>query len=84
MLDEWDHSRRIREFVREYERRLPDDARTEVSTRWTESVLALAERLDPLNQVNTIAKEMDSSDEVLARLVEEAAVVERAAHSGRS
>lgn len=67
-----ERARRIRAFVDEYERRLPEGARTEVSTRWSQVVLALAERLDPMNRTTEIAKEMEPSDEVLARLIDKA------------
>jgi hypothetical protein len=38
--------------------------------RWVQVVQGLAEQLDPMNRVIEIAKELEPSDEVLARLVE--------------
>jgi hypothetical protein len=70
MLDEWNRACRIREFLDEYNRRLPETARTPMVGRWVQVVQGLAEQLDPMNRVIEIAKELEPSDEVLARLVE--------------
>jgi hypothetical protein len=70
MLDDWDRACRIREFLDEYNRRLPETARTPMVGRWVQVVQGLAEQLDPMNRVIEIAKELEPSDEVLARLVE--------------
>jgi hypothetical protein len=72
MLADRERAGRIRAFMEEYERRLPADARTEVAVRWSEAVHSLADRLDPMNRAAEIAKELEPSDEVLARMVEEA------------
>jgi hypothetical protein len=69
MLDNRERALRMRTFMDEYERRLPADARTEVATRWTEAVRALADRLDPMKRVTEIAKDLEPSDEMLAELV---------------
>lgn len=72
MLDDWARARRIREFMKEYDRRLPADARSELAARWSRAALALAEQIDPMNHVADIAKELEPSNEVLAQLVEQA------------
>jgi hypothetical protein len=69
MVDDRERALRIRTFIDEYDRQLPADARTEVATCWREAVLALAGRLDPMNRVTQVAKELEPSDEVLAELV---------------
>lgn len=79
MLDDRERAVRIRAFMEEYERRLPVNVSTEVSNRWSEVVRGLAERLDPMNRVTEIAKELEPSDEVLARLVSEVEDGERGA-----
>ena len=69
MLDDHERAVRVQTFLDEYDRRLPAGARTEVATRWCEAIRALAHRLDPMNRLTEVAKELEPSDEVLARLV---------------
>ena len=71
-IDDHERAVRIRSFIEEHDRRLPPDARTETARRWSESLRARADHLDPLTRVTEVAKELEPSDEVLARLVAEA------------
>ena len=65
LVSDWERAQRIRAFLTEYERRLPDEARGERSTAWRAAVAAYAANLNPMNQVERIAKEMEPSDETL-------------------
>jgi len=66
MVTAWDRARRLREFLDEYERRLPDRSRSAVTTEWMQMARGLAESLDPMSRMSEIAKELEPSDDVLA------------------
>src|SRR4051794_39694121 len=60
MVLNWERAQRIRTFLAEYERRLPDETSGERSTAWRQAVAAHAAALDPMNQADRIAKETSS------------------------
>jgi hypothetical protein len=72
MVTAWDRARRLREFLDEYERRLPEGSRSAVTAEWMQMARGLTERLDPMSRMSEVAKELDPSDSVLAQLAETA------------
>jgi hypothetical protein len=69
MVDDWERARRVREFLAEYDRRVPSDGLGEIATRWRKATGQFAENLDPMNHIAELAKELEPSDEVLEALM---------------
>ncbi len=67
-LREWQRAREIREFLADYERRLPLVARTARAEGWRDAAAAYADKLDPLTRVAWMAKPLRPSDLALERL----------------
>jgi hypothetical protein len=72
MVNDWDRARRLRDFLAEYDRRLGEHGRDEVTAAWMRMARGLAESADPMSRVTEIAKELEPSDDVLAGFAEEA------------
>lgn len=69
MIATWQRAQRVRDFLAEHERRLPQGEQAARTTDWRRAVAAFAERLDPMNRAADIAKEMEPDDATLERLI---------------
>jgi hypothetical protein len=59
----------LREFLTAYDRALPAERRTPRDQRWFASAQDYATRLDPITRVDTLAKDLEPSDEELESLI---------------
>ncbi len=83
MVTDWHQARRIREFLTEYERRIPTGSRGEKCDAWIRATANYAERLDPLNDLANVAKDLEPSDEELERLISEVEEAKRKRQQSR-
>ncbi len=65
----WVTSRQLREFLQAYESKLTEEQRTEVALRWLAAARSHVERIDPLNAIETVAKDLEPADEYLEELI---------------
>lgn len=88
MAGDWGRAREVRGFLDAYDAKLAGDARTAQATAWLAAARRFAERLDPLSVPESVAKELEPSDEVLAAFAEEKRKAEeerrRAEHQRRA
>jgi hypothetical protein len=69
MASTWAKSAELQRFLAAYDRALPIERRTPVDNKWFEAVKSYATRLDPLSYADTLAKELEPSDEELEKLI---------------
>lgn len=70
-VERWDRARGLREFLDEYDARLPVPFRTSGAEEWLLAAREYVEALDPFNEPGTIARNVAPSDEELEQLIEE-------------
>lgn len=78
-----ERAHRKRSFLAAYDPRLPHEPMREQSLAWRSAVAAYVEQLHPMSQPQLVAKELESSDEVLEQLKVEALLGDRSGDQRR-
>lgn len=61
----------MQEFLVAYEAALGERQKTDVATCWLDAARNYARRLDPLNEPECVAKELEPTDEYLEKMIAE-------------
>lgn len=71
MTDRWDRARKVRDFLEDFQAKIPTSARDDEMQEWLDAALRFCDRLDPLTEPQFVPKPVAPPDETIDQWIAE-------------